>query len=38
MYLLKEIVTDEIFHDEVFLEKEGPSTATWKWLAGVNYF
>ena len=38
MYLLQEIVPDAIFHDEIFLEKEGRSNATWKWLAGVNYF
>lgn len=38
MYLLREIVPDQVFHDEIFLEMEGPSTATWQWLAGVNYF
>lgn len=37
-YLLREIVADEIYLDEMFLEKPGTMRTTWKWLAGVNYF
>jgi hypothetical protein len=38
LYLLRDIAPDEIFHDEIFLERSGPSPATWQWFAGVNYF
>lgn len=38
LYLLDEIVPDKVFHDEIWLEIAGKATATWKWLAGVNYF
>jgi hypothetical protein len=37
-YLLKDIAPDEIYLDEMFLEKPGTKRTTWKWLAGVNYF
>jgi hypothetical protein len=38
LYLLDDAVPDEILHDEIWLEKPGRDAATWKWLAGVNYF
>jgi hypothetical protein len=37
-YLLRDVVADEIYLDEMFLEKPGTKRTTWKWLAGVNYF
>lgn len=37
-YLLRDIMPDEIYLDELFLEKPGTKRTTWKWLAGVNYF
>ncbi len=38
LYLLQEIVPDQIFHDCIWLEKPGPDRTTWEWAAGVNYF
>lgn len=39
LYLLEEnIANDVIYTDEVFLEKPDGERATWKWLAGVNFF
>jgi len=38
LYLLEKVQPDEIYHDEVFLEKPGHDRMAWKWLAGVNYF
>lgn len=38
LYLVDDIVADKVFHDEIWLEKPGREPATWKWLAGVNYF
>ena len=38
LYLLQEVVPDEIFHDRIWLEKPGPDRTTWEWPAGVNYF
>jgi hypothetical protein len=38
LYLLKDVVPDEVSHDEIWLEKPGRDPATWQWLAGVNYF
>jgi hypothetical protein len=38
LYLLDEIEEDEIYLDELFLEKPGLIDTTWKWKAGVNYF
>jgi hypothetical protein len=38
LYLLRDIEPDTIYHDEMFLEVPGSLRATWKWLAGVNYF
>src|SRR6266498_3609476 len=38
LYLLQDIVPDQIFHDELWLEKPGRDGTTWQWLAGVNYF
>ena len=37
-YLLRDIAPDEIYLDEMFLEKPGTKRTTWKWQAGVNYF
>ena len=37
-YLLKDIEADQIYNEEMFLEKPGTKRTTWKWLAGVNYF
>lgn len=38
LYLLQQVAPDRIYYDELFLEKSGDDRATWKWLAGVNYF
>ncbi|OAI50257.1 hypothetical protein AYO44_17940 [Planctomycetaceae bacterium SCGC AG-212-F19] len=41
LYLIdveEEVVPDKVYMDEIFLEKPGPDTATWKWHAGVNFF
>jgi hypothetical protein len=38
LYLLREIDTDVIYHDEIFLEKPGQARTTWKWDVGANYF
>lgn len=38
LYLLDEINEDEIYTDEIWLEKPGNAKLTWKWLSGVNYF
>jgi hypothetical protein len=37
-YLLTEIEPDQIYLEDVFLEKPGTRRTTWKWHAGVNYF
>jgi len=37
-YLLEVVTEDEIYTDEIWLEKPGKEKTTWKWLAGVNYF
>lgn len=29
---------DVILHERLWLERSGPETVTWEWLAGVNYF
>ncbi len=38
LYLDREIESDRIYLDEIFLEKPGSLKTTWKWFAGVNYF
>jgi hypothetical protein len=38
LYLLTDVVPDEIFLDRIWLEKPGPAQTTWEWGAGVNYF
>jgi hypothetical protein len=38
LYLLQEVVADEIYLDEIFLESPGRGRATWRWNVGVNYF
>jgi hypothetical protein len=38
LYLLKDVIPDQVFHDEIWLEKPGRDQTTWKWFAGVNYF
>jgi len=38
LYLLREIQTDQIYLDEIFLELPGRQHTCWKWVAGVNYF
>ena len=38
LYLIRNVTSDEAHHDEIFLERDGPSRVAWKWLAGVNYF
>src|ERR1700730_3137855 len=38
LYLVREIQMDQVFHDEIFLEKPGSPRTTWKWLVGANYF
>jgi hypothetical protein len=38
LYLLVDVAPDQIFMDDIFLEKPGREGTTWKWNAGVNYF
>lgn len=38
LYLQKPIELDVIYHENIFLEKPGPTRQTWHWPAGVNYF
>jgi hypothetical protein len=38
LYLEREIESDRIYLDSIYLEKPGSTRATWQWLAGVNYF
>jgi len=38
LYLLKDVSPDQVFHDEIWLEKPGRDRTTWRWFAGVNYF
>jgi hypothetical protein len=38
LYLLVDVQPDQIFQDEMFLQKPGKNPNTWRWLAGVNYF
>jgi hypothetical protein len=38
LYLETEIETDQIYTDEIFLEKPGRVRTTWRWPVGVNYF
>jgi hypothetical protein len=38
LYLLHDVIQDEIYMDEIFLETPGLSKATWRWNVGVNYF
>lgn len=37
-YLLEDIEQNQIYTDEIWLENPGREQATWKWIAGVNYF
>lgn len=37
-YLLTNVDADEIYLDEIFLEKPGLNRTTWKWVTGINYF
>jgi hypothetical protein len=38
LYLLCDIATDEIYLDNIWLEKPGRNRTTWEWSVGVNYF
>jgi hypothetical protein len=38
LYLMGEVLSDQIYLDEVFLEKPGPKRMTWRWNVGINYF
>jgi len=38
MYLLRDVATDEIYTDCIFLEKPGRGRTTWVWDVGANYF
>lgn len=38
LYLQVDVVPDQVFVDEIWLEKPGRERTTWKWNAGVNYF
>jgi hypothetical protein len=38
LYLLHEVKTDQVYHDELFLEFPTDHRRTWRWLAGVNFF
>jgi hypothetical protein len=38
LFLLQDVVQDQIYLDEIFLEMPGSSKATWRWNVGINYF
>lgn len=38
LYLLTDVESDQVFLDEIWLEKPGRQLTTWKWSAGINYF
>jgi hypothetical protein len=38
LFLLADVVQDQIYLDEIFLEMPGPSKMTWRWNVGINYF
>lgn len=38
LYLLQEVIPDQILLDDIYLEIRNRDTTTWKWNAGVNYF
>ena len=38
LYLETDIALDQVYLDDIFLEKPGERRTTWKWHAGVNYF
>jgi len=38
LYLRDDASTDEIYLDDIFLEKPGTRKTTWKWNTGINYF
>ena len=38
LYLETDVVPDQIYLDQIYLQKPGPLLTTWKWAAGVNYF
>jgi hypothetical protein len=38
LYLEREVSTDTVHLDDVFLERPGDRRTTWMWPAGVNYF
>ncbi len=39
LYLLRDVAEDQVYHDEILLEKPGGKTpVVWKWLVGVNFF
>lgn len=37
-YLQRELETNEVYHDDVFLDVPGKGTQIWRWLVGANYF
>jgi len=38
LYIETEVVVDQIYFDQIYLQKPGPRQTTWKWYTGVNYF
>jgi hypothetical protein len=38
LYLLTDVTSDEVYLDEIWLEKPGKGATTWEWNVGVNYF
>ena len=38
LYLLEDVKEDQIYLDELFLEKPGGNQVTWRWDTGINYF
>lgn len=38
LYLETDIEMDEIYTDQLYLQKPGSRLTTWRWLTGVNYF
>lgn len=38
LYLLRDVPTDSIETDRIWLEKPGEPVSAWEWLVGVNFF
>jgi hypothetical protein len=38
LYLLADVLPDQVYLDEIWLEKPGNRRTTWEWYVGANYF